>query len=138
MNRLFILREPLHFDSMLAALRANWQAMAAIDKPLGVRVSVYKKTRSDEQNSLMWVWLDRIEKQAWIGDRQFDAETWHEHAKREFLPDTNNKGDAKWRYLPNGDRVCVMSTTRLDTAEMSLYMTALEAFAVGELGVELV
>lgn len=138
MKRLFVLREAVHFDSMLAVLRANWQAMAAAGQPLGVRVAPYKVDRSSEQNALMWVWLTQIQEQAWVAGRQYDAETWHEHCKRAFLPETNNKGDAKWRYLPNGDRVLSMSSTRLDTGEMSLYMTAIEAFAATELGVELV
>ena len=137
MNRLFILREPLHFESLLAALKANWQAMASLGKPLGVTVAPYKKTRTSEQNALMWVWLTQISKEAWVGGKQFDAETWHEHCRREFLPETNARGDEKWLVLPGGDRLCVMSTTRLNTEEMSLYMDAIDAFAAVELGVEI-
>lgn len=137
MIRLFILRERQHFDQMVAVLAANWQAVAASGAPLGVTVAPYRRTRSSEQNALMWVWLDSIREQAWIGGRQYDAEVWHEHAKRLFLPERNARGDEKWTHLPSGDRLCTMSTTRLNTAEMSAYMEQLSAWATGELGVEL-
>ncbi len=137
MNRLFVLREQLHFNSLIAALSANWQAMAAMDKPLGVTVAPYKKKRSHEQNALMWVWLTQISHQAWVAGRQFDEETWNEHAKREFLPERTSKGLEKWRFLPSGERVLAISTPDLNTGEMSLYMNALEAWAVSDLGVEI-
>lgn len=137
MNRLFILREPLHFESLLAFLRANWRPMADVGKPLGITVAPYKKKRSDEQNALMWVWLTQMQRDAWVAGSQFDAETWNIHAKREFLPEVNAKGKNKWRYLPDGSRQLDMSTTDLNTAEMSLYMNALEAYAVSDLGVQI-
>ena len=137
MNRLFVLREPIHFQSMLAALSANWPAMAASGQPLGVTVAPYKRTRSQEQNALMWIWLDAVTKQAWLNGQQYSDQTWHEHCKREFLPERNAKGDEKWQILPNGNRTCIMSTTRLNAAEMSEYMTKLDAFFVSELGVTL-
>jgi hypothetical protein len=137
MNRLFILREPVHFTSMVNALAANWQVFAAGKTPLSVTVAPYRKTRTSEQNALMWVWLGMVARDAWVAGRQFSDETWHEHAKREFLPERNARGDEKWQWLPSGERICVMSTTRLNTAEMSAYMEALSAFFVTELGVNL-
>ena len=135
MNRFFILREPRNFENLIAALSANWLAMAAAGKPLGITVAPYRKTRSNEQNALMWVWLEQVASQAWIGGQRYSAETWHEHFKREFLPERNARGDEKWMQLPNGDRLCTMSTTRLNTAEMSIYMEQLTAFAATDLGV---
>ena len=136
MNRLFVLREQIHFDNMVAFAAANWRAMAG-DKPLSAVFAPYRKTRSNEQNALMWVWLGQIERDAWVGGRQYDAETWHEHCKRTFYPELNAKGDDKWKLLPNGDRICIASTTRLNVTEMSEYMTAIEAWAATDLGVTL-
>lgn len=135
MNRLFILREPLHVESMIAFVRANWKAFADDGKPLSGLFSPYKRKRSSEQNALMWVWLTQISREAWIGGRQFDEETWNEHHKRLFLPERTNRGKDKWKYLPDGSRLLAISTPDLDTAEMSLYMTALEAYAATDLGV---
>lgn len=135
MRRMFILKEPLHFQSMLAALTANWKTMADMGQPLGVHVAPYKRSRSDEQNALMWVWLTQVKEQAWVNGQQFDEETWHEHYKREFLPEVNARGDHKWRYLPDGTRQCIGSTTRLKTDEMSLYMQKLDTDIHATLGV---
>lgn len=137
MKKLFILREQSHFDRMVSAIRQNWAAAALEGTPLGVRVSPYKQSRSDEQNALMWVWLGQIAQDAWIAGKQFGAEVWHEHCKQAFYPDENSRGDKKWRELPDGSMQCVGSTTRLDAQEMSDYMNKLAAFAANELGVEL-
>lgn len=135
MIRLFVLREPAHFDSMVAALKANWKVMADAGQPLGCHVAPYKRTRRDEANSLMWVWLTQIARDAWVAGRQFVPETWHEHFKELFLPEANARGDEKWAINVDGTRRVVMSTTRLNTTEMSTYMTAFSAFAATDLGV---
>lgn len=137
MKRLFVLRERAHFDSMVAAVSLNWEACAKGGKPLGVRVAPYLKKRTDEQNALMWVWMSEIAEQAWVAGRRFDEDTWHEHMKRENLPDTCEKGVEKWRYLPSGERILQMSTTDLNTAEFSEYLTRLAAMAANDLGVTL-
>jgi len=137
MNRFFVLRESVHFDSLVTALKANWPAMAAAGKPLGVTVAPYRKSRSHEANALMWVWLTQIAEQAWVAGRQYAPEVWHEHMKRELLPERNARGDEKWRLLPDDSRDLVMSTTRLNIAEMSIYMEKLQANAATTLGVQL-
>ena len=104
---------------------------------MSARLAPYKKTRSNEQNALMWVWLTQIGVDAWVAGRRFDAETWNEHFKRECLPETCSKGVDKWRVLPIGERVLVMSTTDLNVDEMSVYMTAFSAMAAVEFGVTL-
>lgn len=147
MIRRFVLREQTHADSLIAMVRSNWQAMAATEQPLSVVCAPYKTTRSLEANALMWIWLKVIEQQAWLGGRQYSDEVWHEFYKREFLPEINARGDEKWRDVPPSPmrqrvtanlapaRVCVMSTTRLNKTEMSIYMTQIEAHAATELGV---
>ena len=122
---------------MVMALKLNWAAFSLDGKPLGVRVAPYRKKRSDEQNALMWVWLTQIADQAWVAGRRFGDETWHEHFKRECLPETCAKGVDKWRVLPSGERVLVMSTTDLNTEEFSTYMTRFSALSATDYGVTL-
>jgi hypothetical protein len=133
--RTFVLHTADHAAAMLAFVKANAAAMAKQGQPLEVRVSVHKAKRSSEQNALMWVLLTAIADQAWVAGRQFDAEVWHEHLKRELLPEETARGVAKWRYLPSGDRVLAMSTTDLDVSEFSTYVEKLQAKAAVELGV---
>ena len=136
MKRLFVIRDASVLANLVAALTANWQAAVASGAPLGVNVAPYRKSRSSEQNALMWVWLGQLASDAWVNGQQFSAETWHEHAKRENLPETNARGDHKWESTPDGGRRCVMSTTRLTDAEMGDYMDKLGVLA-SSVGVEL-
>lgn len=137
MNRLFVLREPLHLQSLQACLAANWQNMATTGDPMAVRLSIYRKDRSNEQNALMWVWLDKIAQDGWASGQQFSTEIWHEYAKRELLPDECARGIKKWRHLPTGERILQMGTSHLNTEEMGVYLDKLQAWAVTEVGVEL-
>ncbi len=108
---------------------------------LAVRLYEYKDQRTLEQQGLMWIRLGEIAAQAWVGGRQYPDDVWHEHAKREFLPDEEGptkrarKGYRKWDYLPNMDRVLVGSTTGLTTFGMAEYMTQILAYGSTELGV---
>jgi hypothetical protein len=104
--------------------------------PLDVRISEHRDSRSLAQNRLMWQRLAEIAEQVWPEGRQFDAETWNEHAKREFLPEETRKGKRKWRVLPGGERALCMSTSDLDVEEMGIYLTRLEVWAA-EHGVEM-
>lgn len=136
MKRLFVIRDAAVLANLTAALSANWQAAVAAGAPLGVNVAPYRKSRSNEQNALMWVWLGQLASEAWVNGQQYSADAWHEHAKRENLPEVNSRGDVKWQPTPDGGRRCVMSTTRLDDREMGDYMDKLGALAAS-VGVEL-
>lgn len=135
--RTFILREDQNAQALWAFLRNNWKAMAGDGKPLAVRVFEYKQKRSDEQNALMWVWLQQIAEQAYVGGRRYDAEIWHEHMKEQFLPEETAAGKKKWAQLPNGSRRLVLSTTDLDKAEFTTYLDQIVAYAATDLGVQL-
>lgn len=136
-RRTFVLRDASIVERFIAKIRADWQGMAALDRPIGVTVAEYRASRSDEQNALMWVWLGFIAEHAVVNGQRFSAEAWNEHMKRELLPERNNKGMDKWATLPDGERQLAMSTRHLDTREMADYMTALEAYAADVLGLEL-
>ena len=129
MKRLFVIRDEAVLANLVSALGANWKAAVDAGTPLGCHVAPYRKTRSQEANALMWVWLGQLAADAWVAGRQYSAETWHEHAKRENLPETNQRGDHKWEEMPDGSRRCVMSTTRLTDREMSDYMDKLGVLA---------
>lgn len=77
--RTFVLREDQNAQALYAFLRNNWRAMAADGKPLAIRISEYKSTRSGEQNALMWIWLGQLAERAYVAGRRYDAEVWNEH-----------------------------------------------------------
>lgn len=111
------------------------------DEPLEVVVRERVKPRKMSQNALMWVGpLADIAEQAWVGGKRFTAEAWHEHFKRELLPEEFDAelcldGYVKWQITPRGDRALVGSTTMLTVKGMAQYLTQVEA-AGAELGVE--
>lgn len=106
------------------------------DMPLEVLVREQVKARKQDQNSLMWVGpLADIEEQAYVEGRTYSAEVWHEWAKREFLPEEDDRelgllvkdGYRKWDTTPSGERVLVGSTTQLTVRGFSHYMEKLYA-----------
>lgn len=101
------------------------------EHPKEVVFMEHKAKRSTEANSRYWAMLGEVSQQAWIQGRQYPVEVIHEYAKRYMLPDECAKGVPKWITLPNGDRALGMSTTDLNTAEFSEYMTQVEAWAAG-------
>lgn len=137
---------PKTFLLIGASQRAAAQAFVSglpldADEPLEVLVRERRRPRKMSQNALMWVGpLADIAEQAWVNGRRFSAEAWHEHFKREFLPDAFDSelcldGYAKWQVTPRGDRVLAGSTTQLTVKGMAQYLAQVEAAGV-ELGVE--
>lgn len=94
-------------------------------KRLVLTISLRKRTKP--QNSRYWGKgvLAQIAEQATVGGKLFSAEVWHEQFKRQFIG---------FDELPNG-QIIGKSSTGLDTAEFSLFCTAVEAYAATELGV---
>lgn len=104
------------------------------ENPLEVVIREKVKARNNDQNALLWAALNEIAAQAWVNGRQFSADVWHEHAKREFLPEQHEEGITregyqKWDYLPNGERVLVGSTTQLTTKGFADYVE--QVFSLG-------
>lgn len=132
-DRTIILDTGTQRNVAMSMIELNWLPMANADHPMAVRIYEHKDKRTRDQNSLMWIRLAEIEHQAWLSGRQFSADVWHEHFKREYLPDeigptkSCRKGYRKWDILPSGDRALVGSTTGLTTFGMSEYMTKLMA-----------
>ena len=133
----FVLRGEEQWNLLAAFVKANAAAMVEQGTPLAVRVYEYASKASDEQRALIWVVMAQVADQAWIGGRQFDAETLHEHAKRLLLPEETAKGKKKWCVLPNGERALAIGTEDLDRKEKTAYIDALMAWAAAELGINI-
>lgn len=95
-----------------------------------------QKVRGMDANARMWVGpLKDIADQAWVNGRQFSAEVWHEHFKRQYLPEDNDPeihllakdGYRKWDIDPAGNRVLIGSTTQLLKRGFAIYIQQMEA-----------
>lgn len=124
--RVVILRNEVN-SRFLWDLLKNWKQLADAGKPLAVHVDEHGERRSGAQNRLLWAILNDIAAQAWVGGKQYSADAWHEHFKREFLG---------LEELPNGQTIGI-STATLKTSEFADYVTRVQQYAVTELGVEL-
>lgn len=134
LSRIFVLRGEDQKRLLYAFLKNNADAMAEQGQPLEVLVRVWKPRATDAQRAIIWVINQQIAEQAWVRGRLYEADIWHEQAKRELLPDETRKGVPKWKFLPNGERELNMSTEHLDREEKTAYIDALLAYA-GSLGV---
>jgi hypothetical protein len=140
-DRTIVLDSDAKLNAALSMISSNWREMVNAEHPMAVRLYEHKDKRTLEQQALMWIRLAEISDQAWIGGRKFDAEVWHEHYKRQFLPEEDGptkrcrKGYRKWVFLPSGERDLIGSTTQLTVFGMAEYMTQVMAEAATELGV---
>lgn len=98
------------------------------DKPLELVIREKAKARKPDQLALMWAGpLKDIAEQAYINGRSFSAEVWHEHMKREHLPEEydeelTKEGYRKWDITPRGERVLVGSTGDLTVKGFAQYL----------------
>lgn len=117
------------------------------DGTMELAIRPRRKARSENQNRLMWgARLKEISEQAWVAGKQFSSETWHEYLKSQYLPEGDEPNieelvkDAdkyqKWAWMPDGSRRLAGSTTQLTTKGMTQYMTQVESYCAGELGVQ--
>ncbi|MFU4302076.1 recombination protein NinB [Pseudomonas aeruginosa] len=82
-----------------------------------------KSKRSIEQNKRYWSLLRELAAVAWVDNRQFDDQVWHEQFKRWFIGCEDVK-------LPDGStELRGISTTKLSVDEFGTYMTRIEAWA---------
>lgn len=127
--RTFVIRSAEDAQRLISFLKHNAPAAIERDQPLEATVRVHKPHASDAQHNTIRLINEQIAKQAWVRGKQFDHETWHEHIKRELLPEVTNRGKKKWRYLPDESRELAIGTTDLDREEKSAYIDAQIAFA---------
>lgn len=89
-----------------------------------VRIAPASKSRSVRQNNLYWEWMEVIGRET--GHHKDEI---HDYCRQRFLP-------KRFVEIRGEVREVRPSTTRLKVAEMSEYMTSVEAFAA-ELGIGL-
>ncbi len=139
-QRKFLLRTESARESSIAALR---NAPLDTANPIEAVIREEVKARKPDQNALMWAGpLRDIEEQGYVNGRTYSADVWHEHFKREFLPEEFDPalckdGYRKWDYTPKGERILVGSTKQLTVRGFALYLQEVEAYAQVELGVQL-
>lgn len=95
---------------------------------LEVCIRPYNSKRSIEQNRRLWKIYGELADKAWVNGRRYSAETWHEYCKGMFL-------GFELKAMPDGTELKTpISTTTLNTAEMTDYQNRLQAWAAGNFG----
>lgn len=134
--RTFILREREHAEAMLRFVKEHAGEHAKRGTPLEVEIGVHRGRRSNEANKFMWAAiLTPISEQVELDGKAYTAETWHEWAKQQFLPEVTASGKQKWLGLPDGTLKLQIGTSDLNDAEFSVYLERLQAHAATEWGV---
>lgn len=96
---------------------------------LEVCIRPYNSKRSIEQNRRLWKIYGELADKAWVNGRRYSAETWHEYCKGVLL-------GFDIKAMPDGTEVKTpISTTTLNTAEMTEYQNRLQSWAAGEFGI---
>ena len=95
------------------------------DHPIEVIIREQPKKRSSLANRYYWSVINQIASDAWVEDRQYTPDVWHEYAKRKHLGTIE---------LPGGG-IMAISTADLDVSEFAQYVERVEAWAATELGV---
>ncbi len=134
--RSVLLRAERQLESLLAML-PNLPLDA--EHPLEVVIQERSEARGLDQNRLYWLRLGEISLQGWLYHRQYTADVWHIYCGRTVMPETitTKKGEVRSKWLETPDSVPqVISTTELSKASFAEYVTAVEAWAATELGVQ--
>ena len=96
---------------------------------LEVCIRPYNSKRSIEQNRRLWKIYGELADKAWVNGRRYSAETWHEYCKGLLLGfDVKSMPDSTEVKMP-------ISTTTLNTAEMTDYQNQLQSWAATEFGI---
>ena len=135
----FITRQLLLVGGMQKETAIQVIKNAPIDplRPIEVLIREQVKARKPDQNSLMWAGpLKDISEQAWLNNRRYSSEVWHEHFKAEYLPEAfdpelTKEGYIKWDINPKGERILVGSTKDLTVYGFSQYLEQVYAFGAG-------
>lgn len=96
-----------------------------LEKPIKVTIEEHRKTRTLNQNALMWKWLTEVAEL--VSDYSgHTPEEVHEFMKARFLPEK--------LVEIGGETMSYRTTTKLTTEEMSAYMDRIYEFVTRELG----
>ena len=101
------------------------------DRPIEVVFREEVRQRGLDANGYYFMRLGEIADQAWLHDRQYSKDVWHDYCKKYLMPEmvTTKDGEiiSKWVESPDGSMV-VISTTQLDRKCFSEYTEICEAF----------
>lgn len=113
---------------LMTTIYNNLGAWLEANAELEVCIRPYNSKRSIEQNRRLWKIYAKLADEAWVNGRRYSAETWHEYCKGMFL-------GYDLKAMPDGTEVKTpISTTTLNTAEMTDYQNRLQAWAAGNFG----
>lgn len=127
------------------SVQSNCLAMVTnlpLDGSMEVVVREYKKPSSAQQRRRMFGYVvSEIAQQAFFNGKQYPDHVWHILLKEMFLPECFTEGITKESYekyveIPDGSLRMVGSTLNLTTKGHTDYVTACEAWAAQELGVQ--
>ena len=113
---------------LMTTIYNNLGAWLEANAELEVCIRPYNSKRSIEQNRRLWSIYGELADKAWVNGRRYSAETWHEYCKGMFL-------GYELKAMPDGTELKTpISTTTLNTAEMTGYQNRLQAWAAGNFG----
>ena len=113
---------------LMTTIYNNLGAWLEENAELEVCIRPYNSKRSIEQNRRLWSIYGKLADEAWVNGRRYSAETWHEYCKGMFL-------GYELKAMPDGTEIKTpISTTTLNTAEMTDYQNRLQAWAAGNFG----
>ena len=113
---------------LMTTIYNNLGAWLEANAELEVCIRPYNSKRSIEQNRRLWKLYAKLADEAWVNGRRYSAETWHEYCKGMFL-------GYELKAMPDGTELKTpISTTTLNTAEMTDYQNRLQAWAAGNFG----
>lgn len=113
---------------LMTTIYNNLGAWLESNAELEVCIRPYNSKRSIEQNRRLWKIYAKLADEAWVNGRRYSAETWHEYCKGMFL-------GYELKAMPDGTELKTpISTTTLNTAEMTDYQNRLQAWAAGNFG----
>lgn len=113
---------------LMTTIYNNLGAWLEANAELEVCIRPYNSKRSIEQNRRLWKIYGELADKAWVNGRRYSAETWHEYCKGMFL-------GYELKAMPDGSEFKTpISTTTLNTAEMTDYQSRLQAWAAGNFG----
>lgn len=132
--REFVITGPGPWGAMIAFLKANVRAFIERKRPLRVIIAEEEQDRLDEQIRYYFgVTVKAVSEQAWVNGQRFSKEVWHEHFARMFLP-------AREIILPDGEVILKRASIargQIGIKAMAEFTHQVEAYAAGELGVEI-
>ena len=127
-----ILHDKESYESLWRMLQQNTKKAIDSGHPLRVRVTQKEPDRFDSTTAHYWGHiLKDIAEQAMVGDRHYDAQTWHEYLSGRFLPVVEI-------VTPDGELVRRRSSIargQITEKKMRVYLQEVEAYAASELGV---